>query len=315
MLTMLIFQIISKHTVLVHYNGYPEDCYFCHRRIVPAHQRHPPSHPLPGPSQKVPHDHKLPHHIPNHLGFPHGGHRLCLRFWKPPCHHGHLLVDHLKYGIHHFLHVVSTACRRGVSIQGERPHHETQDSCFHRRKLACVVRSWRPDVRSSTAPAGLLGAHTVFDHSHFGPPNGRYVLRDYLAHQTQAKILARIDVQSRSDDRSTPAKADGSFAVVGGGSRGDRRPELHRNGRVGRLQDLLRSPPRSQRLHSFLELLFSGRVPQFCSQSHYLRLAPSRLPTKSVLLLQKVTAFRRQQGRTVVSWFAISGNFLLIRIS
>ena len=82
-LTMLIFQIISTHTVLVHYNGYPEDCYFRHRRIVPAHQRHPPSHPLPGPSQKVPHDHKLPHHIPNHLGFPHVGHRLCLRFWKP----------------------------------------------------------------------------------------------------------------------------------------------------------------------------------------------------------------------------------------
>ena len=122
-------------------------------------------------------------------------------------------------------------------------------------------------------------------------------------------------MQSKSDDRSTPAKVDGSFAVVGGGSRGDRRPELHRNGRVGRLQDLLRSPPRSQRLHSFLELLFSGRVPQVSSQSHYLRLAPSRLPTKYVLLLQRVTASRRQHGLTVVSWFAILENFLVTRIS
>ena len=121
----------------------------------------------------------------------------------------------------------------------------------------------------------------------------------------------RIEVQSKSDDRSTPAKADGSFAVVGGGSRGDRRPAPHRNGRVGRLQDLLRSPPRSQRLHSFIELLFTGGVAQFCSQSHYLRLAPSRLLTKSVLLLQKVTASRRQQGRTVVSWFATLANFLV----
>ena len=98
----------------------------------------------------------------------------------------------------------------GVSIQGEAPHHETQDSCFHRRKLACVIHSWRPDGRSSTAPAGLLGAHTVFDHSHFGPPNGRYVLRDYLPHQTQAKILA----ESKCNRRVTIAQRQQRLTAV-----------------------------------------------------------------------------------------------------
>ena len=178
----------------MHYNGYPGDCYFRHRRIVPAHQRHPPSHPLPRPSQKVPHDYKLPHHIPNHLGFPHGGRRLCLHFKNPPCHSESPLGDLLDFVIDHFLHVVRTACGRGVSVQGEVPYHKTQDSCFHRRKLACVVRSWRPDARSSTAAERLLAAHIVFDYSDFGPPNGRYVLRDYVAHQTQVEILARIEV-------------------------------------------------------------------------------------------------------------------------
>ena len=119
---------------------------------------------------------------------------------------------------------------------------------------------------------------------------------------------------SSSDDRPTRAKAEGSSVVVGGGSHRDSRPIRYSNGRVRMLQDLLRSPPRSQRLQRFLALLLSGPVAQFCSQPHYLRLAPSRLPTKSVLLLQKVTASRRQQGRTVVSWFATLANFLVTRI-
>ena len=109
-------------------------------------------------------------------------------------HFRHLLGDHLEFVFHHFLHVVPTACRRGVSIQGEAPHDETQDLRFHRRKLVCVVRSRGPGGRSSTTAEGLLGAHTVFHHFHFGPRSRRYVLRDYLAHQTQAEILARIEV-------------------------------------------------------------------------------------------------------------------------
>ena len=283
-----IFQIDSRFLVYIYiyiyqislgiysHHGYRIGCNFGHQRILSPRQRHPPHHPLPRPSQKVPHDHKLPHHIPNVLRLCHGRSRVRVHLGALSCGHvRHLLGDRFEFVLHDFLHVLRAACRGDVPTEGAESHHEGYGVPVYRLKLACVVRSGRAHGQFFNAANRPLGVHVVLHHSDFGPRSRRHLFHDHLAHQTQAEILARIDPISQHAPHQTREKADRSSVLVGRGSHGHRRSVPRWDGRVCRLQDLLRFRQLHPRLYCFCDVLLSGRVAQFRSQPYYIRLAPT----------------------------------------
>ena len=288
-----ILQINPSRPYSCFRHGYLQHIHPGHRRILHAHQRRPPCHPLPGPSQKVPHDHKLPHHIPNILRLCHGGRVLCLRLYLLSCNFWHVLDDNPKFLLHHFLHIVRTACRRHVSAQSEVPHHRAKGVHLHRRRLARVRGPRQPRRHSAPPGTGTLPLRCRLHLACAHHRSRRHLHRDHPQNATQAKAHPEVDAARLPPEQNAPRETPRRRLDAA------RRHSPHHRGAVSRHWSgderlpHIRSHADSRIVGRLHQVLPPGGASQFRRQSHHLRLAPPELPEKRGVLLWKVTVCQK----------------------